>query len=114
MTAIEISFPQYPSYTFRVSAVRLVHEKDDINDAKVELFIDSVDNIGFYNISFSMVYYNNTIYHTDIVNNGVIEITKFDSINKIISGTFNFSTSDGNTSSPNVIQVTSGRFDLKE
>jgi hypothetical protein len=45
--------------------------------------------------------------------NGEVFITKFDTINKIVSGRFQFTGNCSNSSNPNTKHITQGRFDLK-
>ena len=49
-------------------------------------------------------------YSTDNNNTGLLTITKFDKINKIVSGTFSFKAVDG---SGKIINIILGRFDKK-
>lgn len=54
-------------------------------------------------------YSSGTFYVTDSENKGVLTITKFDKVNKIISGTFSFKCKYDYTGE--VINITDGRFD---
>ena len=48
-------------------------------------------------------------YETNEINRGELRITKFDTINQIVSGTFWF---DAKNSSGQIVQVREGRFDM--
>jgi len=112
---IEFNFPLYPIYTFRVSTIRLVDEDDYLMDAEVEFMVDSsVSTIGEYRFSHLKVKYENVFYYADTLNNGLLNISKYDSIKGIISGTFNFTVIDKNNTNSKILNITKGRFDLKE
>jgi len=51
-------------------------------------------------------------YTTDNLNTGVLNITRCDLSNRIFSGTFSFTAKNNSTSE--TVNVTDGRFDLKE
>ncbi len=112
--AIEFTFPVYPDYNFRVSTIRLVDKDDALMDAQVEFMIDSsVNNIGRYNFSHVTVKYENEYYYSDTSNKGELIVSKYDSVNKIIAGTFIFSAIDKNNTNSKIININEGRFDLK-
>jgi hypothetical protein len=92
------------------------------NPSKIDLTInaDSINSIGTYTLVQASKYW---IFYADFnVNNcsfetintpptsGILTITKFDIVNKIVSGTFSFKVS---TSTCGVIDATDGRFDVK-
>lgn len=111
---IELIFPQYPDYFFRVSTIRLVDKNDELMDAQIEFTVNSsVNKLGNYTFSHTTIKYKNGYYSSDIINNGILSISKYDTINNIISGTFNFSAIDNNTFSE-TININEGRFDLKK
>jgi hypothetical protein len=53
---------------------------------------------------------NSKDFYCDSLHTGVLNLTRFDSLNHIVAGTFYF---DAINSSGEVVHVTSGRFDLK-
>jgi hypothetical protein len=53
---------------------------------------------------------NDTEFSTDSINTGILQINKFDKVNRIISGTFNFKAKNG---ANKIINITDGRFDIK-
>ena len=76
-----------------------------------------------YNYNIAGVETQNSIftYYTDSLHNGIVEITKFDTINRIVSGRFSFKAVGyyNNWVSPagpitnQTVEIGSGRFDLK-
>ena len=58
-----------------------------------------------YNIGYTKKYLSNT-------NSGTITITKIDTVNKIVSGTFQLTAFDENNSEE-TIEITDGRFDMQ-
>ena len=110
---IYFEFPQYPDYYFYVRTKRLVDENDEAMDAEVSFGIDSLRDTGIYNITGAGVLYSEKYYGTyqmtpeDI---GTVEILRLDTVNKIISGKFNFIAIAEDSS---IIHVSDGRFDLK-
>ena len=50
-------------------------------------------------------------YSTTNINSGTIKITRFDSVNFIISGTFNFTAKEIYTGE--IVEITNGRFDMQ-
>ncbi len=59
---------------------------------------------GFYNPNLNIGFY------TDSANTGILTITRFDKVNKIVSGTFSFKAVN---SAGEVVNITEGRFDRK-
>jgi hypothetical protein len=110
--AVSLNFPDYPDYFLSIDTRRVVNEDDNILDAEVRFNISNVKQVGKYSIDFGTVLYNANYYHTDSINNGVVIITRIDTINKIISGTFNFIAE--NEYSNGKTYITDGRFDLKK
>lgn len=112
---IEFTFPHFPDYYFIVSTVRLVDEDDELKDVFLSFHIDtSVIKTGNYQFSYISVEYENTYYYLDTtINKGMVNISRYDSINKIISGTFDFSVIDKNNTNSKILNITKGRFDLK-
>ena len=110
---ITMEFPQNPNFFFRVNTIRLVNEDDNVQDAEVIFAADSVLSTGIYQFSQAVVLYNNIYYQSDTLHSGVLNISRFDSLNGVISGTFNFEAIDWLNTNSQIIQVSSGRFDLK-
>lgn len=50
-------------------------------------------------------------YTTNIIDNGILTITRFDPVNFIISGTFSFKAKEINTGE--IVEITEGRFDMQ-
>lgn len=59
---------------------------------------------------FSDLNTNSKDYITDSLNNGIVSFSRFDTINRVISGTFYFTAKSSDSS---IIRVTDGRFDLQ-
>lgn len=110
---ITLEFPMSPDYYFRVNTIRLVDEDDNVQDAEVELIVDSVSSLGVYSFRHTTVRYENVYYYSDSMHNGSVNIIKYDFNNGIISGTFSFSAIDRNNTNSQIVQITDGRFDLK-
>jgi hypothetical protein len=64
-------------------------------------------SIGLFSISDSFAY----PYETDSLHTGQVTITKYDTVNKIYSGTFYFTAQNINNDS--IVHITDGRFDIK-
>jgi hypothetical protein len=76
----------------------------DKNTGEIHFGTGQIHNYGYY-------YTNGKAYFTDSLHNGWIEIQKSDSVNKIISGRFEF---EGYNSMDNkTYQITDGRFDYR-
>jgi|SRR6187200_1253261 len=74
------------------------------NTGDIHFGTGQIHNYGYYHT-------NGQTYFTDSLHNGWIEILKSDSINKIISGRFEF---EGyNSTDGKVYKITEGRFDYK-
>ena len=59
----------------------------------------------------SAFYQNGNLYNTTDNNSGELKIKKFDSVNRIISGTFFFTGTDN--SNGQTVSITEGRFDIR-
>ncbi|MGC4129944.1 MAG: DUF6252 family protein [Bergeyella sp.] len=84
------------------------------NVIKIYLVSDQDFDTGNYQLNEinTAIYSPSTYpYYTNSNNVGVINITKFDKVNKIISGTFSFKAI--NMFSNEVVTITEGRFDKK-
>ena len=79
---------------------------------------DTINTVGNYNLKlhskYSVVYYDDpkacyfgTLYNTPI--SGILTVNRFDTITRIISGTFSFKVA---TAACGTIDVTDGRFDV--
>lgn len=98
---------------------------------KLKIVLQQINNegssIGFYisdkiditttsyilaNDNFRGTYSYKTLedYYTDNENTGILTITKFDKINKIVSGVFTFKVKDSNGK---IVTITDGRFDKR-
>lgn len=74
------------------------------NTGDIHFGTGQIHNYGYY-------YTSSKSYFTDSLHNGYIEILKSDSVNKIISGRFEF---EGyNSSDGKVYKITEGRFDYR-
>ena len=109
---IELDFPSYPDYVFGVFTNRVVHKTDKIEDADLSFVVKNINEEGTYRILFGNVIYNSKKFSVDSLCSGELVITRFDSTEKIISGTFNFVAK--NEFDNEVVNVTNGRFDLKK
>ncbi|MDP4275216.1 MAG: DUF6252 family protein [Bacteroidota bacterium] len=108
---------------FSINALKI----GDQTNQTVNIYIHSPLNVGIYDLNN----YNhsgrfldkidNCYYKTDSLSaTGTLEITKYDTINKIVSGLFNFKAlrynPDNNTiieNNDSSVQITQGRFDIK-
>lgn len=77
---------------------------DDVDLSTKTYNLSDVNFLG----SYTSTTLNNFI--TDSQNTGTITITKFDKINKIVSGTFNFKAKNQNGE---IVIISDGRFDKK-
>ncbi len=110
-TDIYFVFPEYPYYEFSVTTHRVVAQTDTVYDAEVGIYIASVRSIGVYDTIDASVKFNHEYFNTyNFYKNQKIEIVKYDTVNKIISGTFEF---DAVSEDSVIVQVREGRFDLK-
>jgi hypothetical protein len=112
---IIFDFPESPIYLFRVSTVRYVDRDDQLMDAMVEFSVDSsLSKVGEYQFSHMIVKHENVYYYMDTTESNLLNISIFDSINGIISGTFYCTLIDKNNTNSKMINITNGRFDLKK
>ena len=70
-------------------------------------------NSGDYIINYGTVKFNGLYYKADTSLNNSVKITFLDTIQHIISGTFNFSAINEYNNN-DIVKVTEGRFDLKK
>ena len=88
------------------------------NSFDINMFIENLELNKTYTLSensdigYNAIYTDNNLvsYHTNIIYNGKLKITRLDIQNQIISGTFEFKAVDNNG---NVVNITDGRFDKK-
>lgn len=97
---LQISLGKFDNYTGEKILINIT-SLSDIENGNYMLN-DSYQNRGAYSHPAEETYF------TDSSNTGVLTITKFDKVNKIVSGTFSFKAknSDGE-----VVTITDGRFD---
>ena len=107
-----VEFPFDTKHFFDVNTSRIVNKKDPFQDAAVAFSIANVKDTGDFKVINGLVEFEGRYYHTDSINNGKITITKIDSLQKIISGTFYFKAKD--RYSDKTVNVTSGRFDFNK
>ena len=104
---------------FGVSARRREDESSElvgiIGDS-IKLFVGTFDLAskmpGRFSAGYNYTDYNNfpgIEYITNEINRGQLVITKFDTINQIVSGTFWF---DAKSSAGQIVEVRNGRFDM--
>lgn len=105
-------FPLYPYYYLTFYACRLVAVSDTVSDIRINVFVKNIKTINSYNIKLASVRYKGEYYYCDSTREGEIDIVYLDTINKIISGTFNFTAIDRVTEK--IINENDGRFDLKQ
>jgi hypothetical protein len=105
-------FPMYPAYYFMFSACRVAARSDTVGDIRINVFVKNIKTLNSYNINLASVAYKGNVYYCDSTRAGEIEIVYLDTINKIISGTFNFTAI--NRVSEKTISVADGRLDLKQ
>lgn len=111
---IVFSFLQFPDYFFRVSTIRLVDKDDDLMDAIVDFsaYLPK-SKIGEYQFSHMVVKHENVYYYMDTTSSNLLSVARCDTINGIISGTFYCTLIDKDSSNSKIINITNGRFDLK-
>jgi hypothetical protein len=123
----------YPNYRVFVDPgfndgsidIRVYQKNNDLITA-LNLGSDSIKTLGIYNITstfrtdFAFNIYQATgndicytSYGSNISKNGFIKITKYDLVNGIISGEFEFTFSNPNCGLGEPIKITQGRFDKK-
>jgi hypothetical protein len=110
----EFLFVDYQDGTLLVSAknMKVPHSKVKIYIADV-VFSKDTYNIGDDTPSLTEGSYSSDMdfYYTDAIYTGKITLTRFDTINYIISGTFSFDAKHFSTGE--IIHITGGRFDSK-
>ena len=95
-----------------------IYARNQATDQTISVEYSYIRNTGVYNLRqlpYRGIYdggYNDPgWYQTDNVYTGQLILTRCDTINKIYSGTFSFTAKEY---SGRIVQVTDGRFDLKE
>lgn len=107
---------------FSINALKI----DDRTNQTINIYVKSPLTVGLYNLNnynqlgrfFDKI--NNCYYKTDSLSaTGTLEITKYDSINKIVSGRFDFKALKYNPGNnviiekcDSAVQITQGRFDI--
>jgi hypothetical protein len=66
----------------------------------------------YFNGQYKINYAGGPLYKTNDSHTGAVNITRCDTVNKIYSGTFSFNAIDDNTGK--VVNITDGRFDVKQ
>jgi hypothetical protein len=108
----------YEFELFHVAANKLVkNSQDEFIFADVIVLnanLNSTGSIILNNLNNSYARYSNILtgcsYEVDSIQTGTLNILKYDTINFIISGTFEFTVGTGGC---DTIKITEGRFDLK-
>ena len=111
--------PAYRNGTFNINGSRAEKENDSFFTS-FAIGISNCTNIGTYilnkteaGVAIYSDYYKSCIYYysdTVIGNSSFLTITKFDTINKIIAGLFEFTLAKPGC---DTIRITKGRFDIK-
>ena len=109
--------PTFEQGQFSIKTQKIINSNEYIS---LSIHADSIKSPGVYQLSLKSKYW---IYYDNLKNNqcffetinqqpisGVLTLTKFDTINKIVSGTFSFKIS---TPECGLIEATDGRFDVK-
>lgn len=110
---VSLSYPTFPDFSFWLRTTRIAEESEMYKDASVNFNVRGVDSIGKYNLRFGKVKYRNEEYELDsTLLKGELNVTRFDTIKGIISGTFNFN-AICLTNKTKKVTITDGRFDLK-
>ncbi len=111
--------PTYGMGSLRITAERII---DASNYVRISIHGDTINTVGNYQLSFQSKYsvfysatssscsFNTYDPPTPTIVSGVLAISKFDTNNRIISGTFSFKIS---TVECGLIEATEGRFDVK-
>lgn len=120
--AIEFDFPEPPDYFFSVRTTRTSRESS-LKSANLWIRQPYVKKVGLYETitasgDYKNTRYRNFFYHDTIENCGTLEgrleIIHLDTINKIISGTFELQLIKSDQPYDQCLEITSGRFDLKK
>jgi len=95
---------------------------EDIKTYAIAIIIKELKNPGIFILgngkesntasNYAVVYTATTNFYTSNINTGTITITKLDTVNKIISGTFEF-TAENEKDPSNIMKITEGRLDVK-
>lgn len=114
--------PPITVYNFSIAGFVLSARFNKTNNGNipkaVEINLFHLKEKGVYDLGinpyaiYRLTYAGGPTYYTNNVYTGRVTITRCDTINKIYSGTFFFKAIDENTGK--VVNVTDGRFDVKE
>ncbi|MBX7206361.1 MAG: hypothetical protein K1X81_13130 [Bacteroidia bacterium] len=114
----EVWLPITTWVDYEAGTLLITTEKKMGNTSSVKLYLKNIYKQGvFYigdstiNFTRSTYVYNSKFYYTDSIYTGQLFITRFDTINSILSGTFWFDARDKTTGE--VVHITEGRFDNK-
>lgn len=80
--------------------------EDSLKTGKINLTVNVSSDIGIYHAS---QYFDNSSFHWNLNSPGELVITRLDTLNNIISGTFWF---DLHNSDNEKVEIRNGRFDL--
>jgi hypothetical protein len=122
--AIDFEFPEAPNYQLFINTLRSSNESE-IKDAKLRIKQPEIRDIGVYNLFEASAEYRGIRYqHSeeyDTLSNrkcgdliGTLEVIRLDTINKIISGTFDIVMVKSDQPYDNCLEITNGRFDLRK
>ncbi|MCP4461108.1 MAG: hypothetical protein GY816_24270 [Cytophagales bacterium] len=123
--AIDFDFPrQDNNYQFLINTIRSSNETK-LDDARIRILQPNVKSIGVYEIFKAsadyhlITYIHEERYDTSQFNAckqlvGELNVIQLDTINKIISGTFELNLTELDPPTEECLEITRGRFDLKE
>ena len=111
-TEIKVGYNQL-IHGFSISALRRTKNIDQAFDLNIESLVDTgeyFDEDHASNLYFADYNEENVLFQGDLNSSGSIVITRLDTINQIISGTFFFTVENAVGER---LQITDGRFDFK-
>lgn len=112
-----ITVYNYPDNGFTILGKYYGNSSDPIS-RNVILNLEYLKSTGTYNLNsnrrgiYQIDFSGGPVYQTDATHLGTVIITRCDLINKIYSGTFSFNAIEKSTGKE--VQVTDGRFDVKQ
>ncbi|MEQ9288710.1 MAG: hypothetical protein RIG77_17445 [Cyclobacteriaceae bacterium] len=123
--AIDFDFPTKDNnYQFLIKTTRTSKEST-LKDSRLRIWQTETKDVGIYNLFEASAEYRGIRYQNseeyDTLSNrecgnliGTLEIMRLDTINKIISGTFDIAMVKSDQPYDNCLEITSGRFDLQK
>ena len=121
--AVDFDFPEPPINELRIRTLRSSNESKT-NEAQLVIHQQGINEIGIYNVTsaiaqYQLVSYANserydTLYDACGELTGTLEIIHLDSVDRVISGTFELKLIESNSPNMKCLSITEGRFDLQK